>query len=306
MKIEQSYMVWAGAEHYPTFDHLLDEIKRLGFSKRLPGAGMGRALLQPGTVVYIAHDDGKAEQCKACLKPIVCPECRQRLLLITKLQDELKTFKSGFKNEEAIRASGFARRTVAVKEKKIEAAKAASAGCALCKGEGKAKMGSGGTVRLSSGQTWDYRTFNYWSRQPQNFDAGTVVSKNICDTCGGRGYLPKGAVYGAILIDRIEYQLRPGEKVSSLVDFDDFTIVKSENQVRLSGEREPGGFYAVSGPERNPKANGLGNSLTASGTITGGYTVYGSFVLFNKPIILARGAKRFRGVASYTPKAAKG
>src|SRR5262245_12568044 len=134
MTIQHSYMVWAGAEHYPTFEHLLDEIKRIGYSKRLPNAGMGRALLQSETVVYLAHDDGETEECKHCIRQINCPDCRLRRHAIAALELELKEFRGQFASEDAIQKSGFAKRTVRIRTEKIEKAKAEIAGCKLCKG----------------------------------------------------------------------------------------------------------------------------------------------------------------------------
>jgi hypothetical protein len=311
--IKHSYMVWAGTEYYPTFDHLLDEIKRIGFSKRLPGAPLGRTLAQPGTVLYVAHDDGQVEQCKACLKLIPCPECRIRKQAIAALEKELADFKSQFASEEAIQKSGFASRTVAIRLKKINKAKADIAACPLCKGAGKAKLGSGGSVHITGSGTWDYRTFNYWMRQPDKFDASQVVSKSICEECGGRGCLPRGYIHGALLIDRVEYHVKPGEVVErkkgdDAHELDDLVIVKkSVDAKRLSGDkREAGGFYAISNPERNPKAIGMAQHMVAAKIIPAkGYAVHGSFIHFLKPIHLPLGAKRFRGVASYTPKGSK-
>lgn len=302
-KIDHSYMVWAGAEHYPTFDHLLDEIKRIGFSKRIHDAAMGRALLRPGTVLYIAHDDGKVEQCKACQKLIECPECRLRKLKIAEHEEALEKTRANFTSEEALNSSGYAKRTVAILEKKISRAKADIKGCLLCKGKGKAKLGSGGSVKLSDGKTWDYRTYTYWVRQPDKFDASSVVHKSICEECGGRGCLPVGHIHGAFLLDRVEYQSQASDRKSQLPGMDEFTFVKEPADRRLSGEREPGGFYAVALPDRNPRAQGLAQQLVNSGIISQkSYAVYGSFVQFLKPIRLPLGAKRFRGVASYGPK----
>lgn len=306
MTIEHSYLVWAGTEHYPTFEHLLDEIKRMGFSKRLPGASMGRSLLQPNTVVYLAHDNGKTEECKACLRLITCPDCRLRKHAIKALEKELEEFRAQFVNAAAIEKSGYAKRTVAIRTRKLEKAKAEIASCVLCKGEGKAKLGSGGTVKLKDGKTWDYRTYNYWMRQPEKFDSAQVLQRNMCEECGGRGCLPRGYVHGALVVDAVEYQTLPGERAADLVDMDDFTIIKAGAAARLSGEREPGGFYAISKSERNPKAIGVANSLTAAKVIPKGRVeIHGSFIHFAKPLALPMGTKRFRGVSSYAPKAAR-
>jgi hypothetical protein len=192
---------------------------------------------------------------------------------------------------------------VSIREKKIAKLEADIKGCPLCKGQGKALLGSGGSVKLKDGKTWDYRTYNYWMRQPDKFDAESVAHKHMCEECGGRGCLPRGAIHGAVLVDQVEYQQRPGEKSSKLHDMDDFIIISDGTGRRLSGDREPGGFYAVSLPDRNPKAIGLAQHLSAAGLLPAkGYQVHGSFVHFLKPVPLPLGAKRFRGVAAYSPK----
>ena len=78
MEIKNTYLMWIGSEHYSTIDSWVKEATEQGVSKRLPNEHMGTSLLNPGTVVFVAHDEGDMDECTECLGTISCGECRKR------------------------------------------------------------------------------------------------------------------------------------------------------------------------------------------------------------------------------------
>ena len=306
MEIQQSYLMWIGSEHYESFEVYAEEAKALGVSKRLPGVGMGRALMERGSVVFVAHDDGETKECRACKRKIPCPDCRKRRFAIKALKSEIEGFKKKFSSEEALQESGFAVRSLAIRQKKIDKLEEERQDCETCDGRGKAKLGSGGSVTLNDGRVWDYRTYNYWLHQPEKFDAEEMVlEKEQCEACGGLGTVPKGQIRGMFLPETIEYILSGEESETELEkvgEFDHVTMkaVKREPK-RKGGKRNAGGVYAVTSfrEKGTKRARRAVEELVEKGLIDPeSCEVTGSFVTFMQPIDIA-GTKRFRGIAKW-------
>lgn len=73
--IKRSYLQWVGTSHFATIADFKAEVAEHGVFKRLPNLGMARQLAQPGTVVYLVHDQGLIRDCPACARDEVCPSC---------------------------------------------------------------------------------------------------------------------------------------------------------------------------------------------------------------------------------------
>lgn len=303
MEIKNPWLIWIGSEHYESFDVYAEEAKRLGVSKRLPGVGMGKALLEPGTVVFLAHDDGEKTECNDCLRTISCPDCRKRRREIRDLQVEIDELKAQYSSAEALEKSGFARRSLKIRQAKIDAINKERCECPVCDGEGKAELGSGGYVKLNNGKVWDYRTYNYWLHQPEHFDAEKEVKeKCICDTCGGLGTVPAGKIRGMFIPERVEYISRGSEGEAMLERVEDFTIIDHatlrKEERRKCGKRHPGGVYAATskGSKPSKRAVKVVDELVSKGVVEeGDCEVVGSLVVFKSPIDIS-GTKRFRGI----------
>jgi hypothetical protein len=305
-KIENAWLVWVGSEHYPTFKDYAEEAKAQGVSKRLPGSGMGKALQSPGTVVFVAHDDGEKSECPDCIRKIPCPECRKRRIAIGELQEEIDAFKAQFSSEAAIEKSGYATRSLKIRQGKIDALEAEKEHCSVCKGEGKAMLGSGGDVIKLNGKKWDYRTYNYWLHQPGKWDPKNEVDgvkeKRICETCGGLGTVPDGKICGMFTPERIEYILAGDESEAAMAKVEDFTAISPKavkrEAKRRCGVRRPGGVYAVTdeGGKTSKLTKEAIKILVEQGKIeASACDVFGNFVVFGTPIDIS-GVKRFRGM----------
>lgn len=308
MEIKNPYLVWIGSEHYENFEVYAEEAQRLGVSKRLPGISMGKTLMEPGAVIFVAHDDGETTECPDCLRLVRCPECRKRKREMKDLQAELEELTAKFASEEAMMKSGFGARSHRIRTGKIEKLQAECDACAVCEGKGKAKLGSGGYVKVDMGKgeikTWDYRTYNYWLHQPEHFDKNCVVENHMCESCGGLGTVPRGFIRGMFIPERIEYISKNNESATTLEAIDGFEIIppdalKREHK-RKCGTRKPGGVYAVTKVGKPTKAAKKAvEVLVEQGLIEeDSCEVFGSFVVFKDPIDIS-GTKRFRGIKSW-------
>lgn len=299
--IKNSYLMWIGVDHYEDTGVYLDEVRRMGVSKRLPGVGMANALTEPGTVVFVAHDDGEAYSCDACMGMVECGECRVLEHKIAKWQAEADDVKKRFKNEEIPRGK---QRIIDIREARIAAAREEQEGCEICDGEGEHECGTGGFVVRKDGSKMDYRTFNYWMRQPTKFDVDReIVGKNMCESCGGTGKVPAAKIFGVFIPTDVEYILNGKENELVLEQVEAFTklsmeVVKKE-QPRKCGRRRPGFYVVTHGKKDKKRAKDVIDELAAKGIIKKGQTeMIGDFIAFTKPIEV-QGLKRFRGVARF-------
>ena len=305
---EAAYLMWIGASHYATTDDFVEEAVRLGTSKRIHDIAMGHTLNRPGTVIFVAHDDGEKTDCPDCVGELQCPDCRVRRRKIRPKKKELKEFQKRFEKEP----SQSVKRSIAVREKAIAELQEECEQCELCAGTGYGRAGTGGSVELIDGEgkvhEWDYRRFRYWLRQPGKFNVDDYeVREHLCETCGGNGVIPSGKIVGMIVPDRIEYILRGDEdlqtltKIGSLRQLEELAL--ADEEPRASGSRQPGGVYAVTDPKRSPSRPALDavENLVRSGSLApDSAEIRGNFVRFLDPISLP-GFKRFRGMRKVDP-----
>jgi len=303
MRIQHSYLMWVGADHYETIDEYVDEVRRLGVSKRLPGVGMANALHVPGSVVFVAHDDGEAYSCDACMGQVECSECRTWLGKIARWQTDADAVRNRYDADEEI-PRGKAR-IVEIREARIARARAEMAKCELCDGEGSYECGTGGYVVRANRTRMDYRTFNYWMRQPKKFDVEReVVEKHMCDECGGTGKRPAAVVFGAFL-PSIEVILSGRELENEIVQeqiarFQQVTMPSvSKEPPRKCGKRRAGYYAVASAGKPSKRAAAVAKDLQTRRAIKGEAEVIGDFVLFAKPVKVEE-LKRFRGVKRFS------
>lgn len=299
MRIQQSYLVWVGADLYETTAEFVEEARRLGVSKRLPGIGMANALSEPGSLVYLAHDDGEAYSCDACMGQVECSECRTWSHKIAKWQGEADEVRKRYGDEEPPRGKA---RIIEIREARIARAREAMAACEVCEGEGSFECGTGGYVVRKDGSRMDYRTFNYWMRQPHKFDVEReIVEKHMCEECGGTGKRPAAVVFGAF-VPTIEV-VKSGREIDIVLEqierFECLTAADVEREPeRKGGQREPG-YYAVAGARKPSKfALAAAKELVQRRVVKGEPEVIGDFILFAKPVKVSE-LKRFRGVKRF-------
>ena len=143
--ILRSYLMWVGTEHYEGIDAYSDEAVTLGVSKRLPSVGAAKAMMEPGTVIFVAHDEGEATDCPACLGTVECPECRKRSGEITALLAAVAKIKEAFADFGSEAPAG-KKRSVMIRSNKATKLAEACLACDHCGGKGKANGGTGGQV----------------------------------------------------------------------------------------------------------------------------------------------------------------
>lgn len=302
MEIKNSYLMWVGVEHYEDADTYLEEVRQMGVSKRLPGIGMANALSEPGTVVFVAHDDGEAYSCDACFGMVECGECRVLNQKIAKWQGEADAVKARFaKGEEIPRGK---QRIIDIREQRIANARAEQDACEVCDGEGQYECGTGGFAVKRDGKKIDYRTYNYWMRQPKRFNvAREIISKEMCEECGGTGKCPAAKIIGVFIPTDVEYILSGKENELVLEQIEKFTkldmeIVKKEPK-RKCGKRHSGYYVVTHGKKPKKRAKDVIAELVANGVISKGDTeIIGDFVAFNRPVEV-QNLKRFRGVKRF-------
>jgi hypothetical protein len=302
MRIQHSYLMWVGADNYETISEYIDEVRRLGVSKRLPGFGMANALQAQGALVYVAHDDGEAYSCDACMGQVECSECRTWSQKIAKWQGEADAVRNRYEDDEET-PRGKAR-IIEIREARIANARAAMAKCELCEGEGAFECGTGGYVVRSDRSRMDYRTYNYWMRQPHKFDvAREVTEKHMCEECGGTGKRPAALVFGAfvpeieVVVSGREHEI-VREQIEKFAKRVSLAAVAKEPE-RKGGRREPG-YYAVAKSGKPSKgAIAVARELVTLRAVKGEPEVLGDFVLFGKPVKVDA-LKRFRGVKRFS------
>lgn len=302
MQIENSYLMWIGSEHYKDLDEYTEEVRLMGVSKRLPGIGMANAMSQPNTVIFVAHDNGETEPCDACLGEVVCPDCRVRDGKIKANQDRIDAIMKLYDKEEILPRGK--QRTIEICTAKIEKLIAEKASCETCDGQGTYEDGTGGYVVKSGGEKMDYRSYNYWMRQPDKFDSKKeIMGKHICEECGGTGKIPQTKIFGVFVPTDVEYILSGRETEVVLREVEKFKLVEMKvvatEVERGCGKRHPG-YYVVTRKNGNTKeyTKRVIRELSDKGVIEGSVDVIGDFVRFIKPVEV-HGVRRFRGVKKF-------
>ena len=297
--IKHAWLIWVGSEHYKGITDWSDEAIALGISKRLPNAAMARSLSTPGTVVFIAHDEGETTECPACPGEIACPDCRKRVNEMAALRKSVASIVAGFKGEFATEAPRALVRSKELRERDADALAKECDECKACSGKGKLKASTGGSVELVDGSVWDYRTYNYWLHQPKKFHVETsVANKEMCETCGGTGELPDAKIFGMFMPERIEYIATGDESAEELKTMKGFNIVKKEalkaESKRKCGTRKPGGVYVVTSATSAGGDALVEDAIKAGLVKKDGAEVHGNFVRFTRPVLV--NSKRFRGL----------
>lgn len=304
--IKNVYLMWVGSEHYPTIESYVTEAEKLGVSKRLPNGNVAGKMMEPGTVIFIAHDEGKAEPCSKCAGEVENPEMRKaqnRVAIqerrIAKLVAELKKARKEKASEDDIkRAAAFVERAEAKLTKLKDEVDATPA---------TVKDSTGGTIDID-GERWDYRRYNYWLHQPAKWDPAShkVENNAMCEHCGGTGRLPLGKVFGMFLPSAIEYVMRPEDTdtVKKEMESKGFRVVApgkvATEAKRGCGRRKAGGYYAVTDTESKVIIESTVKALKEKGAIPDGEVdINGDFIRFVTPVDIP-GTKRFRGIKSWS------
>lgn len=295
MKIEKSFVMWIGGDHYEDAKAYVEEVRHLGVSKRLPGYGMAVALNKPGAIVYVAHDDGEFYSCDACMGKVVCGDCRVREVKIGIARSDMDNVLKHFGDESDIPRQRA--RIVEIRRDRIAGLESECDECETCNGKRHHKDGTGGYVRKVDGSRMDYRSFNYWMRQPKKFNAkAEVESRHMCDECGGTGKIPRAMIFGAF-IPTVEYirSGRENEVVESQIE--DFRQVDGElieREAERGGEKRRPGFYAVA---RKGKATSRAKKIAPY--LRSKTEVIGEFIRFKSPVEQP-GLRRFRGLKRFS------
>jgi hypothetical protein len=298
--LKATYLAWIGSIHYPTIRSWVSEVKLSGVSKRLPNAAHGRALLKPGTVIFVAHDEGELLDCGDCLGRVECPACRKRSARAARWHAELETLKKNFRGDWDTEATKGQRRNQRVREQHVTRLLKECEDCSTCKGRNHFQGSTGGFVELTDGRKIDYRTYTYWLHQPGKFNPLQLVrARYMCTGCGGSGHLPIGQVFGMFVAQRVEYVTRPGDNVVYLSKtISDFTIAdKDDEATRRAGKRRPG-YYAMTNTGSPSLAIQRAVEHLRSAKLIAGAEIFGGFAVFKKPIRID--AKRFRGMARFS------
>lgn len=302
MEIKNAYLQWVGAAHYPTYQDYIDEALQLGVSKRIMNADTGKALLEPDTVVFLAHDNGEYHECPDCKDVIECPECRVRKQKFEKLGKRIEDLNKKYQGKENNRS----RKAVEKAREEMKALSDQNEFCKLCAGTNKVETGSGGKVEFNNGEVWDHRKYIYWRRQPKSFDVddfGGIKEIKVCDRCSGRGRIPDAKIFGLFIPSGIEYVLtdEDSDKMKDELEANGFrTKTKVEIEVearRGCGFRQPGAYYVVTEKSETQKKemNEVVQELATKGVISPeAIKLKGNFAHFEKPIELE--VKRFRGI----------
>ena len=252
MHIIATYLMWIGSEHYKTIEEWVKEALLQGVSKRLPTPAMGRTLLQPGTVVFVAHDEGEMHECPECAGAIECPDCRKNTeaaarerALADKLDDEAAEAESTKARQSAERRAKNAR-------KRADRHEGLMAECETCFGANEVEAGTGGTVVFEDGEEWDYRRYTYHRNQPKKWtaeDKGGIAVMKRCEHCGGFGRIPNGKVFGCFVPEAVEYIEAGDEDKTKAMTESGFSVVPmhvaSDESARGCGKRKPDGVYVV-------------------------------------------------------------
>jgi hypothetical protein len=314
-----TYLMWVGSESYETMDEWIKEAEEQGVSKRLPNVNVGMSMKNSNSVVFVAHDEGEWRDCPDCMGIIQNPECRVLSEKITKLRTECQKFEEEREKignrfgwrfdspdwdaitkslaQEDLKIMDRLLRKISKREKKIIVLKEK-----MEKHDPVIESGTGGEVEVinrNTGMTemMDYRKYDYWHRQPKKFDKRwTVVGKEMCKTCGGKGQLPEGQIFGLFVPTDIEYVLREedNEEIKKIMEKRGFRLVYSTElsveKERKCGYRKKGGVYAVA-----KTSDGTLEELVKIKKIKPkGVEIKGDFIKYLNPVSID--GKRFRGV----------
>lgn len=315
-EVKNSWLMWVGAKHYPTIQDYVDEAIKLGVSKKIPKIDTAKALLEEGTVVFLAHDEGEYTDCTDCEGEIDCPECRKRSSAMNRLRMDVRRFKENLDtaiNEERTKAQNRAKEALKKRIKELKRLKKEHEICPDCDENRKTIAGTGGYIRLKDGTKIDRRTISYWKRHPgkpkdlEAYYKKITVENVTCDTCSGTGRCPEARIFGFFIPSACEYILTEdeGEIVEEEMEERGFEVVTTRKLAvevkRKCGFRVPGSVYVVTHTEKKVKDNKrVVEELIKEGMIgTDGAEISGNFVNFIEPLKID-GLKRFRGIKKWS------
>lgn len=320
--MEKTYLMWVGSDSYKTIDEWVEEALAQGVSKRLPNVNVGVSLKDPGTVIFVAHDEGEWRDCPDCMGIIENPVWRKKEEKMARYAAEIERFEKerdaltdtlalapGDEEEEKAKRKkcDSLNRKIVKREMKMEDLEEE-----MKKDKALIEGGTGGSVeviRVDSAQkeTIDYRKYNYWWHQPKKFIErySRIGEPKMCKACGGKGQLPEAKIFGLFIPSAVEYILKPedGDAVEKEMEKRGFrTISKDEIKVepkRKCGVRKEGGVYVVTGiADSCEKSKSVVEKLVSRGVVEpDGVEVKGNFVKFLAPVPVD--VKRFRGIKKW-------
>ena len=323
-----SYLMWIGAQHYPTIDAYCEEVAKQGASKRIPSIHFAAHLASGNAVIFLAHDEGEYEECAECTGVVENPNRRKLVEERKRVEAERDVLGERYKivrKHDGDKGENEISRIQKLISSRIR--KLTGLDKQLKTQDRFIDAGTGGSVKVD-GKNWDYLRFNYWLHQPTKFivegreysekateqmdeilktvTPAKVTDEAPCAACGGKGRIPVGYVFGLIMPDQIEYILKEDDDETVRAEMEKRSIKVVETKVvkteakRGCGKRNPGGFYAVTTERENrPELKTLIEELAAKGVIDPETEVNGSFARFLAPVKLD-GIKRFRGLKSYS------
>jgi len=302
MTISNTYLMWIGTEHYGKIEDWIKEAVEQGVSKRLPNAHMGRALAEPGTVVFVAHDEGEMSECEACTGTIECPDCRKAQAAYDREMELAAAHEQSAKEQDDMAERARLLKLASNAQERAKKADEAMDSCDVCLGTNEVVAGSGGKVGFADGETWDYRRYNYHLHQPAKWTPeakGGVSVMERCECCGGTGRIPNGKVFGMFVPETIEY-IDDGKDEAKLekakaAGFEVVSVAAvALEPKRGCGKRKGGGTYAVT----KVKSDSTAGQEAVEALGLEGVNVHGNFVEFVNHVDIS-GVKRFRGLARW-------
>lgn len=315
--MKKTYLMWVGSDHYKTIEEWIEETEVQGVSKRLPNFNVGMALVIPGTIVFVAHDEGNWRECPDCMGVIENPAWRIKEKMLVKWALEIEEFE---KERDAVTDTLVLLPGDAAEEK-TKRRQCDSLNRKIVKRESKTKAleeehrhtkelvqgGTGGVVkviRVDTGQQEiiDYRKYNYWWHQPKKFleRYSRTGAPQMCEVCGGKGQLPEAKIFGLFSPSTVEYILKEEDNEAAVQEmvkrgFKIVTAAEAKNRERRGcGVQKEGGIYAVT----DKRMRLLVEKLIADGAIKSkSIEVKGDFIKFIEPI--SANVKRFRGIKKW-------
>lgn len=123
--------------------------------------------------------------------------------------------------------------------------------CPRCKGLGTVEKATGGWA-VVDGVRWDYCKYIKLKRQTWHEfwkDEHIIGDTSPCRTCGGKGRIPIGQIFGCFIPEEIVY-VSGSDDIQLLYSYAEAGIVimheeEIEEKKRLCGYKERGAFYAV-------------------------------------------------------------
>jgi hypothetical protein len=320
MEIGNTYLMWVGSDNYPTIEDWVKEAEKQGVSKRIPNAYVGAKLKEPGTIIFVAHDEGEWKDCQECFGEIENPEWRKKQEKVKKFLEEISTFEKERdlltdslvteETEEMRKRCDKINLLISRREEKIK-----SIVEDVKDVEERIDGGTGGVVKLLAftpegykEEIIDYRKYDYYHHQPDKFSERWMeinIEPKICKTCGGKGKLPEAKIFGLFVPSCVEYVMKKedSEEVGNEIRDRGFktvplNIVKTEEKRKCGGRKE-GGYYVVTDKEEiGERTNKVVEELISRGVVKPeGIDIKGDFIHFLYPIPVEE--KRFRGIKKW-------